>query len=416
MRVYDETLYTSEKLDTLLTEYPVQWSNDETDDIDLFTDVFTHLAEWSPDETGEVKIELTKAQEPDEYQSLKRAVFCQHAFAYVGAKKVTESIIEAIEEISEKESRGAFDFLDDETKDRIKETMLEDSAVKAATAAEDEISQIREIMAEGCGEEKGTPGAVDINQAVKLSEMLKDKPQLKEIIDQMGRWEDTFASVKSNKEQGITPVGVEIGGEISRLVPSETAMLSVAALRPIFMAALMERRLLQYEIEAEESDESGPLIILLDQSGSMASMDVVSKGFVFAAARHLRKEGRELAVIPFDYNVPAQTNWYFSTSGTAGLVRFSSMFLGGGTDFVKPILSGIELSESKMPNADILLISDGMCHIGVNSLDDFKKRMPGKFKTILMSTTRRTDELRELGEVISISSFLDRNAFAAAIV
>jgi len=42
--------------------------------------------------------------------------------------------------------------------------------------------------------------------------------------------------------------------------------------------------------------------------------------------------------------------------------------------------------------------------------------MPGKFKIILMSTTRRTDELRELGEVISISSFLDRNAFAAAIV
>ena len=169
-------------------------------------------------------------------------------------------------------------------------------------------------------------------EILKLREMLEHVPQLREIVQQLGRLQASdqgesvaekllvpVRRVEEERREVRTPLaptetrGVERSGEITRMLPAEVAMLGHPKLRLLWHARRAERALLTYRVEGvviertqvetealEEVDgkrprpQRGPIIAVIDTSGSMNGLpERVAKAVVLEALRTAHSEKRK---------------------------------------------------------------------------------------------------------------------------
>lgn len=401
MRVYTERGYTHVQMSTMKEKHPF-----ETDDADLYSDLFTDLFEWRPQPTGERSLLLDHVRGSEDYQELKESTLGSPVFSHISAIEMVNEVEKEAERLHDEDP---FADLPTELSDQLKDWSLQQAAQRGVEKASEMVDAIDAISNAGCGNTEGGFARVSLEDKLLAAGRLQNSKKLKEVIDELGRWKLAMRTVQSVVQRGLAPVSVTIGGSIADMLPSESVLLAIPELRPLWALKLLERKLLQYDKDSPEEDKEGPLVVLLDQSGSMSGTpDTIAKGLVLALSAHLAKDGRPLVCIPFSARSSPKEAWYDSRKAET-LFDFVQQFIGRGTEFQEPILTAVDFVWEEFQEADILMVTDGYAHIP--EFERVKREVDGtgvKFSSILIGTEPDTGQLRQLGACVAVGSLLQR--------
>ena len=235
---------------------------------------------------------------------------------------------------------------------------------------------------------------------IRLKQLLERLPQLREIVQALGRLqagsgeasvaERVFVPVRRLEEERrmvetpFVPMemrGVERGGDVARMLPAEAALLGHPKLRLLWHARRAERALVSYRVEGTEDlvelverwgvearderrprPERGPIVVVLDTSGSMHGMpEKVAKALVLQAVRTAHAEKR--ACYMYSYSGPENVLEHeldLSGEGITRLLDFLGFTFGGGNDEAGVMARVAKrLKESDWRRADVIFVSDG---------------------------------------------------------
>jgi uncharacterized protein with von Willebrand factor type A (vWA) domain len=264
------------------------------------------------------------------------------------------------------------------------------------------------------GEEPGAPTRLDAGQRLDLALKMKDSDRLRRLLKLIGRFRMAAISSRSERmRHGVDEVyEIECGADLARLIPAEMSMLANPLLKKDFFRRYHERRLLCYHLRHNDPGERGPLVVLVDVSYSMhGDKELWAKAVALALRELAWRKKRHCAVIEFGARDDPLLVLRFppGLERTDDVVRMAEFFLGGGTDFVKPLEASLEILRSKdYREADVVMITDGDCPLErpwVEALKREKKRLGFNHYTILTdvghSTTRYVSMFSD--EIIRVS-------------
>ena len=207
---------------------------------------------------------------------------------------------------------------------------------------------------------------------------------------------------------------MELSGDLGRLLPSELALLaspqeerSLAAL-----GRLSRGEALSWELRGKEKDKKGPLIALVDCSGSMDEpfgagtprahkkmewATAVALGLVDLAAGRGATPKRESAVVFFNARVVHEVRFAPGERDARKLLGVATVRADGGTRYEPAIERAMEIArESGYEGADLVLVTDELCRVGEGVLRGFLEEKERR-KTRLLSVVIGHASTGELG-------------------
>ena len=178
------------------------------------------------------------------------------------------------------------------------------AAGRAVAAADAEVHECREA-AQAFGMGPGAPGSNDPKAIAELFRLVRGSSDLARICVLAGRFRRLAQSRQRRKvRHGLDDVvGVELSGELARTLPYELGKLVVPELELDTLRRLAEGQLLSREHHATEPVAKGPILVCVDESGSMYGEPVhMAKALALALAWIARPWWRTAAI-------PANACW-----------------------------------------------------------------------------------------------------------
>jgi uncharacterized protein with von Willebrand factor type A (vWA) domain len=286
--------------------------------------------------------------------------------------------------------------------------LLRQALRRAIGQAKQEIAEGEQCAnAYGYGNEPGKDGFINSAAKLALAEKIRSNPKLKEIALLAGRFRREARAIQSAKKQpGPDEINsIETGNSLERCLPSELAKLSNKWRKLEFFKNYLENSIMQYHLESTEKLARGPIIVCIDNSGSMSGQrEIWSKSISLALCQVAVDSKRDFAVIHFSNEVNQVHVFEHKNGGIdpAKLVELMEYFNGGGTNFDKPIESAIELiknSTGAIKQADIIFITDGDCElteVGVEALTAAKVATGCKLLSVIIGSYSET--LKEVSD------------------
>lgn len=172
-------------------------------------------------------------------------------------------------------------------------------------------------------------------------------------------------------------VGITLGDDLGRVIPSEIASLGVPALRAVFAAKLAEGRLMVYDTRGDAPAGQGAIIACVDCSGSMTlghggtTREAWAKALTLALLDQAQASRRAFAAILFsDRNMPTPTFHFPAETRPAieEVVKMTEYITHAGTDFARPLEAAADLLEEQFNDdgrqkGDIVFITDGSADV-----------------------------------------------------
>lgn len=191
-----------------------------------------------------------------------------------------------------------------------------------------------------------------------------DKEKLRRIAEMAGRMYKLLKGAKAQRVEGVPEevVGTEHGGDIAALIPQEYALWGAGIpTRTELAMRLSEDRAVQLKREGKEVKGRGPLVVALDESGSMEShRDEWAKAAMTALTRIAWEDRRPVKIVHFSVATRVQE---LKPGDHRGLLKAQATFLDGGTDIGTAMMVAAEEVEDwakqGITGADVVLISDG---------------------------------------------------------
>ncbi|MFD7765510.1 VWA domain-containing protein [Streptomyces sp. NPDC059787] len=226
----------------------------------------------------------------------------------------------------------------------------------------------------GSGELERMPFA----ERARLAERLRTG-RLARWADLIGRFRQMASGERARKVENATGelVGVTLGDDLSRVVPSELAHLGLPELRAVFAARYAAGELMLYDSRGEQTTGRGAIIACVDTSHSMyeegpggITREAWSKACALALLDQARHAGRDFVGILF--SAPGRLQVFrFPADEPAPVERtvdFAETFLGGGTSYQTPLSAAGELLEAEFDDTarmrgDIVMITDDDCGV-----------------------------------------------------
>lgn len=234
---------------------------------------------------------------------------------------------------------------------------------KASNAVEQQREAQEALAGVTWGSGPGSPGKGPGPGARALAVRLKKDRRLARIAELAGRFKRiALAKQRSKVKHGSDEISdVELGADLGRLLPSELTRLLKPVQRLALLRDLGERRCMQYRLSGTEPLGKGPLVVLLDKSGSMdGDKDVWATAVSLALLEVAQRQRRTFALLAFESLVRDEQ---VVTPG--GALREQALFTatGGGTEIGLALRRGLEfISEHPgvLKKADVVLVTDGM--------------------------------------------------------
>ncbi|MGW6589576.1 VWA domain-containing protein [Streptomyces globisporus] len=244
---------------------------------------------------------------------------------------------------------------------------------KAAGAVREETALMR-AWGIGPGELERMP----FERRARLAERLRTG-RLAEWAELIGRFRQMADGERARKVENAPGelIGVTLGDDLSRLIPSELAHLGLPATRAVFAARYAAGELMLYDSRGEQSTGRGAVIACVDTSHSMyaagpggVTREAWSKACALALLDQARHAGRDFVGILFSaadkvrvFRFPAGR-----PTGIDQVLDFAETFLGGGTSYQTPLTAARELLEEEFDEAatvrgDIVMITDDECGV-----------------------------------------------------
>lgn len=254
---------------------------------------------------------------------------------------------------------------------------------QAVQAGRDEANQLRSALA-GWGLEPGDLSRGPLSDRLKLAECLL-VPRFRKLADLVGRFRNlarTRQKEKLKKDRDEL-YGITIGADLSRILPAELAALDHPLRRLDFYRRFTERQLLQYELKARKPVGRGPMIVLVDCSGSMGGEPLdwaiaVLLGLFDTATR----QKRSMVAIFFDTRIVQEIECKPGEKDPEKLMAMATIIVGGGTDYTPALSRAIELiAQDRYQKADVVMITDGICRLREPFLQHlFEEKRTKKFR------------------------------------
>lgn len=259
------------------------------------------------------------------------------------------------------------------------------AAAKACKAAADAVNQVQDAAnAMGCGGEAA--GKMDAKKIVGVYQRVKKSPRLANIAKMAGRFRRL---AQSKQRQKVTHgadevVGVTLGDEIAKLIPAELMKLADPTMMLDTARRLLERQTLCRETRASEPVGKGPIVVTVDESGSMNGERVeTAKALALALAWIARQQKRWCALVSFSGGTKITPGSMLllppGKTDETKLMDWLEHFFAGGTTMDVPLveLPGMwaEFVKQGMQRgkSDIIMITDAEVQVPDEMRDSFLK-------------------------------------------
>jgi len=191
-----------------------------------------------------------------------------------------------------------------------------------------------------------------------------DMGKVERIARLAGRMVVALRGARAARVKGIPSevYSVEQGNDIGRLLPSEQVLLTDPQLELVTLERIATRRAAQYAVRGTAKSSKGPLVVALDESGSMAgARNEWAKAAAVALARVASGDGRPVSVIHYSTSTVRQP---LRPGDSGALMKMIQHFLGGGTAIALALNVAVDevkaLTAKGQKGADIILVSDGI--------------------------------------------------------
>jgi len=242
-----------------------------------------------------------------------------------------------------------------------------DKASKAVEEMRDAVDGMAD-MGLMAGKGSGTGGMLSAGAVRALAGRLRADPRLKQIAMLAGRFKRIAASKRRQRvKHGADEIAdVELGADLGRLLPSELVKLTHRGLRLLLLKNLLERQVMQYQLVGQEVLGKGPLVVLLDKSGSMdGARDIWATALSLALLDQAQRERRMFALLAFDYRVKFEA---VVRPGEALPEEALFTACSGGTEISNAMSRGLEIiagDQGALKKADVVLVTDGGSDAGM---------------------------------------------------
>jgi len=287
-------------------------------------------------------------------------------------------------------------------------------ALQAATAEVDEMEEV----ARGMGLGQGEYGQQDAAEVARVFKRVRQSPVLKRICELAGKFRRLAQSKQRQKVQhGYDEViGVELAGDVARLLPVELASLADEDLELDTMRRLVERQTFCREYRGSEKVGKGPIVVCVDESGSMKGEPVAhAKAFALAMAWIAKRQGRWCALVGYSGgSVGTKCVLKPGAWNDGELLTWLQHFYGGGTTMDVPLheLPNRYWQEMGAPKGktDVILITDGIVNVSESMQQSYKQwAKREKVRTISLILESQAGDLARVSDEVHLIRNIDTN-------
>ena len=302
--------------------------------------------------------------------------------------------------------------------------MIEDNSEsfsQALVQAKQETKQVVKSLKSLLGGIKAGSGdgdlkKVPLREQLVLAEKIASDKKMREIADWAGRFKQVARKKQKTKyKQAMERSGVILGNDMERLLPIELGLYTNPTTKIDFLRRFVEGQTMMYVQEGKEILGKGPVILCLDQSGSMRSLDTQAKGFTLALMSIARRQRRDFCLILFS----TRTEVIIYEKGkvkSSDIVNLAQTFMSGGTNFTLPLSESLRLiNESRFKQADVIFVTDGEDKIVDSFLDEFIKKKKEKcFNVLSFVVGTNANTVNQFSDkVVMLRDFEDEGSYAA---
>jgi uncharacterized protein with von Willebrand factor type A (vWA) domain len=242
-------------------------------------------------------------------------------------------------------------------------------ASRAVAEAAKDVDDAREAAA-ALGMGTGSPGSNDPQVIAELYKRVRRDPMLKRICELAGRYRRVAQSRQRRKTtHGLDDVvGVVMDADLGRLLPHELAKLALPEFEDDTLRRLVERQTQCREYHATEPVAKGPIIVSVDESGSMSGEPGhTAKALALALAWIARQQRRWCGLVAYSGNSGERLlalppgRW-----DEIAMMDWLSEFIGGGSSLDVPVRELPDYYQrlgAPVGKTDVILITDAICHI-----------------------------------------------------
>lgn len=253
----------------------------------------------------------------------------------------------------------------------------------------------------GWGLEPGDLQQLPIDERLTVARQLLT-PKLVKVANLVGRFRAIARAKQKEKlkrDRGELH-GITFGNDLTKLLPSEFTALQHPVRKLDFYRRYTEKQLMQYELREKTPQGRGPIVALIDASGSMAGepMDWAI-GVALALVDTAHRQKRRAAVVFFTGKIKAEFEFPIGKIDPRKFAAVASIGASGGTDYEPALTRGLEIITTiDYKKADIVMVTDGVCELSLEFQTQFlaeKSRMGFRCWTILIGNDAEAKPLRE---------------------
>lgn len=326
------------------------------------------------------------------------------------AREGNQVLLQQLQEKGKSAAQAAVEYANALAEKSLELSEIISEGASSATEKVETAKKNLEMLGMGWSNEPGNPTQVNFNERLALAKQLENQPLIQKVLNMAGNLLDT--ALRQRRKQPVAAgygelVGITVGADLGRLLPSELSKLSSPSQRLLFYKGFSERSLLQYELEAPDDKGKGPIVMCLDSSGSMeGAPEIWAKGLCIALTRLAAKENRDIVIIPFSNVLGSITVINAGELNCNKLLQnVIRLTMNGGTSFEKPLKAALDLisKSSSLKQADIVFLTDGEANISDRFIELFQKRQEIQkiaLFTLLVSERTPNSTLKEISDSI----------------
>jgi len=289
------------------------------------------------------------------------------------------------------------------------------AAAQALQGATQDVDDLRDAQ-RAMGDDPSNPTNLDPSSLKARFNRIRQSQRLRAIIEHAGRYRRLAQAKQRQKVRHGQDdvVGVELGNDLGRLLPAELAALGDDDLELDALRRYLERGLMQRELRGIETKSRGPIVVVVDESGSMSGGGRIetAKATALAMAWIARHQRRYCCLVGFSDD--AQGNWLVIPPGHTdqdALLDWLCHFYSGGTSAAVPLVTLPEKWEAigaPKGQTDVILITDGLLSFDDSTRDRFnawKTREQVKLYTLIIDEDE-TGDLETVSDRVWLQSDL----------
>jgi uncharacterized protein with von Willebrand factor type A (vWA) domain len=306
--------------------------------------------------------------ETPEYRALHQSTKLDANASEIAAVHFAEAFERFRKDLDEKGAEGSLDH----------EIAALRAVSGAVTAAAAEVAECRDaVTAFGLG--AGCPGANDVTAVATLFRRVRNDPALRSICTLAGRYRRLAQSRQRRKvRHGLDDmVGIELGGDLGRVLPHELVKLATPPMDLEALRRFAERQLMSREYQAVEPVGKGPIVVCLDESGSMEGEPIhAAKAIALALVWIARSQRRWSALVAYSGDSGERIlslppgRW-----DERALADWLSAFIGRGSTLDVPVREMPRIyADLKAPigDTDVIFVTDCQCRVPEPVRDAFQ--------------------------------------------